>query len=311
VAKNLELITYIYNNLQQGYPLDSIKKQLISQGFSGKEIDQSVDFVYANYFHQDNATMKKNYPDYQTPKGKKIGVNNIVILILIIFGVSLIGFALVFILSSGGDTDTSVIPDEVPSAVIPDENPNVVIPDAVIPNETPVIDDTPEVLEPEDTPDVIEPVVDDDYVDLQTKIMDPFQGAPIEEGFNEGEGYTHRQIELKVAFFKEENPAEALRFCGMYSEIKENYCVIEVAVASERVDYCEKVSDSRTKDDCYLEIILTELGDALTCESISNTYKKNTCKTLIKMRTMTPEQFASGNSPEDAINAGNIISDIS
>lgn len=299
MAKNLELITYIYNNLQQGYPLDSIKNQLKTQGFSEKEINQSVDFVYANYFHQDNATMKKNYPDYQTPKGKKVGVNEIAILVIIIFGVALIGFALVFILSSGGDIVIQNPDANKPEVVQPENPTEVIIPE----KETPVV-------EKPTIPEVTPTTPTNTNSDVIAKLTDPLQGKPIEDPYDETERYTDRQIELKVDYFKQSNPSEALRFCEMYSEIKRNYCIIEVGVAAERVEYCEKITKDSTKDDCYLENILNDQGDLLTCESISNSYKKNTCKTLITMRTQTINQGLSGNDPADAINYGDIIVDI-
>ena len=295
MAPNKDIVNYIHSMLEQNYEISAISQQLESQGFAKKDIETATDYVYATYYHKGD--VKKSPDQYKTQPKHKIGTHEIGILVLIIFGVALIGLALIFVLSSPDTVEQPTIRQPV----IDRE------PDAIV--EEPVIEVPDEIILEDDEPVIDEPIaIDQPADDFVAGILDTRTEESISEPYNSNNNYNNRQIGLKVDYFKDVDPNEALLFCGEYTETKSQYCIIDVAVAARNENLCTQVASDSIRDDCYLELILSNIGDEETCDSIANAYKRASCKQLVSITDSGDSGIVvAERDPEDAINFFDVV----
>lgn len=336
-----QVVEYVRSTLAQGYSVDAISKVLRDQGISPSEIKSAFDMAYAqNYYESQKDPSRKNYEDYKLPSSKKIGVPQIGIIILILFGVTLLGFAIVMLLSdpvSDPPVSTTRPPvdtqrPEVPTTpTTPSQSGNGA--PIILENDSSIEADTNDsiVVQPpsgsngvengRDSSIIVDPAPPTQPSQPSTPsgttqpsqpitVTDPMGGSSISDPFNPDISYSNRQIELKVQHFKVHNPQEALKFCDLRSGFSKEYCIIDVATASRNVALCERVSDDSVRDDCYLEFILKNIEGEEFCANILNAFKRSSCRQLASLQVGTPST-PTPRDPTQAINYLDTIADVS
>ena len=315
------LINYVYTYLQQGYEISAITQGLLNQGFSQKQINSAVDFVYANYYYQNQPNpVKQGFTNYRAePIHKHLGVAEISIFLLIIFGVSLIGIALVFILSSPSDEvltqneysniDHTLQNENSINSNNNNNNNNINdINNNIQEDQTQInkikINETKE----HENRIIFDEEVQEKKIEEESIIRSITTKESITEPFDSSKEYTQRQIEIKVSYFAENNPSEAKRFCDIITnDISKQYCYLEIASKSGVEGFCEDITSGQIKDDCYRELVFEGSGDEQTCLKVSNDFKQKGCLDFLKIESMKVKLDNSENSnepinPEDDIN---------
>jgi hypothetical protein len=315
MAPRSDLVTYVYNSLKSGYALDAIKQQLLTQGFPLADINAAVDYVYATYYYsQGNDSIKKDPSAYKIPDAKKIGVPEIAVFILLVFGVALIGFAVVFMIFSNKIktietpvVDNSEIDNSGNSNVnvpIDDNSGNVVInrtkPSSGVPINNTGSGNNPIFVNNGNGGSIT--TSNPDNSNTNYDIVN--SGSLLEEDpthFDSNTFYSTRQIEIAIDNLGLSNPDEAAKFCTKYAnKAKEEYCYVNLATKSEMPRFCEKISTNSIKDDCYLEMVISDVGNPENCPKIANAYKRESCVQLIAVKTIKIPSAIENTAPTDS-----------
>ncbi|GIU69723.1 MAG: hypothetical protein KatS3mg002_0959 [Candidatus Woesearchaeota archaeon] len=73
------------------------------------------------------------------------------------------------------------------------------------------------------------------------------------------------------------NPQVAFNTCLKFTDINQkDICINEIAYTTNRVAYCDQISNSDKKDNCYLAFVI--LGNTQICEKIKNANLKGYCE---------------------------------
>jgi hypothetical protein len=294
---NQALASYIYNSLHQGYPLASIKQQLFTQGYSQKEVNGAIDYVYATYYHsQSNSDPRPTYMQAQTTAaGSANSPLKILLPVLVVIAVAVFGFAFVFILGSNS-SEVDTIHTEPAVFDRPSTDDSVDDPIPVL--DTPSSSGTPTLDEPRDVEVIVAEI------------------NPLREVYNVNKAYTKRQIDERVSALATDNPREAIQFCDAYDYDDQIFiCYGIVATKSTNAAYCSQITSEKYRDDCYLGMVVDTTGSTAECELIDNAYKRDNCRRLaeINAQILSFEDAAvqpSQSNPEDAINYVAVTADL-
>lgn len=273
-AANSDIVNYIWTYLNQGYSLDSVKSALKNQGYSQKDINYAIDFIYANYYYSkdnSNNTYRKDTPNTtQLPDSKPHKAAMIAVLIGVI---SLLGVVAVVILALN---TTNELPETIPdrSQINTD----------YFQDTTTIPEDTTEEVTKEPTI----PEVEDTTTELEQPITTPERNfeEDISDKYDPSKTYTKRQISLKVEYFGETNPREAKKFCDLLNQDTEkSFCYKDIAITSENSAYCDFITTQQYKDNCFFEIVLENIDNSV-CPKITNPNINKNCNEIIKMNDM-------------------------
>ncbi|MGM5483482.1 MAG: hypothetical protein ACQER9_01030 [Nanobdellota archaeon] len=275
---NSELVKYIWKNLQNGFSLTSIRKQLTSQGISFQDINNAFDFIYANYYYSKNRDDYRNYSKQRMKPSKKLPKhdNKMVFALFTIIGVLLIGFSAVFVLWDNSQ-ENDVLSDNEEIGF-----------DKGVEEKTEENDDVTEKKNNKE-----EHVVNDDNNNKDSQVktnLDDFQKEEdveedtINKRLNESNYYNNRQIKESVNYYSTNDPKKAIEYCNKY-ELKEkiNFCYKSVAVKSKNSAYCKDISMENIKDDCYLDFVIEGSTDDSYCKEVKQENKKNNCFRLVDL----------------------------
>jgi len=309
---NQSLASYIYNSLHQGYTLSSIRAQLASQGYSIKDINSAVDYVYATYYYGENSgDPRPTYVQSQSkPVGNSIHISNIIIPVLVIFAVLIFGFAGIFVLSSNNSETLAYPAEQSVSDISRPISDTTASEDAALNSEVSEnsikggtsAQSNSNTIVPESTSA-------DNAIEQNVAVI------PSQTFFDANIAYTKRQIDEKVSLLAESNPREAMVFCDAYQfEDQTLICYGIVASKSGNSGYCMQVPEGKYRDDCYLGMVVDATGSTQECNLIDNAYKRDNCRRLADINVQifelksTPPQTNRLN-PEDAINYGAVTAD--
>lgn len=75
------------------------------------------------------------------------------------------------------------------------------------------------------------------------------------------------------------NPQAAFNTCLKFNNINQkDICISDIAYTSNKVNFCEQISDIVKRDNCYLSFVLS--GNTQICNKISNTELKQYCEQM-------------------------------
>lgn len=252
---NQNIVNYVWNYLNQGYSLSSIRKSLHDQGFSEEEVNFAIDFLYANHYYQGSENYSK--PEKKIKEGGSahhMKVNHIAFISLFILGIIIVGATAIFILTN---TSQEIPTDRKTEQVLYEE--------ITVPEEREVQEQKP--------PALSEP------------------GKKIEETRTDtsSETLSRRQIDLRVEFFSEDNPREATRYCKMH-ELEEDisFCIRSVAVSSGISSFCGEVKTDYVRDGCYFDMVFQH-DDFASCQFIKNENIKKNCEEVQRLNQQFSE----------------------
>jgi hypothetical protein len=296
-AVNQALASYIYNSLHQGYTLTSVRSQLATQGYSIRDINFAIDYVYATYYYGENqGDPRPTYAQSQSaPAGNPAILGKILIPVLVIFAVLIFGFAGIFLLGSNG-SEINTIHTEPAAFEKPSSNQDSEVGDI----DEPIF----EIIAFDDVDATEADIVIDTTPsnDLEPAIN------PSRVGFDANTAYTKRQISEKVSQLAESNPREATLFCDEYQfEDQTSICYGIVASKSGNAEYCSQIPEGKYRDDCYLGMVVDATGSTQECDLIDNAYKRDNCRRLaeINIQILSLENIPvpqDVTNPEDAVN---------
>jgi len=287
VNPDTNLVNYIWTYLHQGYSLTSIRDSLSKQGYSKKDINSAIDYIYANYYYSQNSNSYKSYnPQVQTTavsnSSKKPTSHKSILALFGILAIFLIivSFSVVFFMNnSDADYDTSYIStdDSLDSRF-----------DYVSDSYESSVDDS-NIKNPIDEVDLdsqnSENLVDDSDLNIpDVKPITKSVGVNIEDDFDKNVDYSYAQIQSKVNYFSETNPKEALKFCNYYDDdVKKYYCYQDIAKISENIAFCRKIPIKKYKDDCFFSSVLDDFNSGSACDLIEDSHKKQTCLRIVDL----------------------------
>jgi len=260
---NSDIVNYVWTYLNQGHSLSSIRDALLQQGFSLNEINYAVDYVYANYYYQGNNGQYTN-PEFQKnvkEGNSSAGVHKVIILVLIIIGVSIIGFSSIFLLSNS----TSEVPGSRDSVNYEGSY------------EPPSTRNT-EVKKEQEIPPVDEKVAELTPPPQTIPKTDPNKNTATQDV-----GLSIRQINIKVDYYAKTDPRQAINYCNMHETKQEkSQCISKVSLASGIPAYCAEIDVVFIRDRCYFDMILEGKSDN-NCNLIQDETLKTHCDKLVKI----------------------------
>jgi hypothetical protein len=272
------LVNYIWTYLHQGYTIDSIRGSLKKQGYKQKDINFAVDYIYANYYYGQG---ENNYPQNQQPTNYAPShkefhaphAKEIMFVVVILFGVMIMGTAFVFIL--GNNASDVSIPEVNEIDIYDYEDPVAVESDDTPPDEP--------VESNEDTPRFDGNTNSNTQNNNQVVTQNRNTPQDIKEKFDASKEYTRRQIDLKVDYFSQSDPKEATKFCDILDTVDEqDFCYIDVAKNARNSGYCTYIKTNQYKDTCYFEMVLDGI-DNNVCSKIANPTQNKNCNEVVKI----------------------------
>ncbi|MBD3355386.1 hypothetical protein GF361_05380 [Candidatus Woesearchaeota archaeon] len=253
---NRNLVSYIKQQINAGYDINTIRNFLIRNGYNKKEIDEAVDYTY------------KRKKGISLP----IIIGLILVLIVIIFGVFLM---------IGGEEETpiettEIIPEEEisePGETISEEETfeeEEEGQEAFVPEETTDEEEQPETLCGNNICDFGE-----NYLNC-ARDCEPVESSPA-SAQEDGVLFRGEMIERVIALSS--SPSKAAGFCADQDlEIDRDICYDNLAEASQESSWCENIVDENRRDGCYAEFVLN--GDYTICDKLTNKYLKESCYNL-------------------------------
>ncbi len=248
---NRNLVSYIKQQINAGYDINTIRNFLIRNGYNKKEIDEAVDYAYK----------------------RKKGIS-----LPIIFGIILVLIAIIFgvFLMIGGEEEESIKTTEI----VPEEEFRE--PEETITEEETFEEEKEDIIPEETTGGEEEILCGNNVCDFGENYLncpqdcEPVESSPTspeeDEVLFRGE-MIDRVIALSV------NPNEAAGFCAdQDQEIDRDICYDNLAEASQESSWCENIVDDNRRDGCYAEFVLN--GDYTVCDKLTNKYLRESCFNL-------------------------------
>ncbi|MFT7615801.1 MAG: hypothetical protein ACI8Y7_000626 [Candidatus Woesearchaeota archaeon] len=260
------LIAYIQRNLQRGYSMQVIEATLFKSGYDPKAVRTAADYVFAS------KTYKGANPYTQTNVRPMGGTTrnpaHMVLIVVIILAAVLIIAATVLLFTSGADS-------------------------VDVPETTSAFDDTTPNSDDTSSPG------DSGSGSAQTINFNDQPGGTTSGGSNQNDltvefasgTLTTGQILDQVRAIGANNPQQAASLCAQIESDSASFnCYATLALLAKDTAYCGPITDTQTRDSCYVELVIRDVASENTCDLVVNEFSKRSCKQLFGLsQTITAE----------------------
>ncbi|MCK4669893.1 MAG: hypothetical protein KAT43_01725 [Nanoarchaeota archaeon] len=244
-----KLASYIRKQRKAGYSITTLRNYLISNGYDPRLVNAAIDYSY-----------KEAAP-------KKIPLKLIVIILVCIVVVGGLGLTISKLVSK----------EKAPEIQMPK---TVKLPDIKFP-------EVKKEEKPVEKKDVF-------FGEEEKEVKKPKPVTKLETGvkLTKDEIVKEKQepsilgIERQVADISE---SAGVDLCKSLTERKANACYKKLAITHNESKYCEKVTSSGLRDNCY--IVFAFAGDFTICDKIVNKYHQLNCRSLGRARTYQSEEL--------------------
>jgi len=247
-----KLANYIRKQKKAGYSITTLRNYLISNGYDPRLVNAAIDYSYKE----------------TTPK-KKIPMKLIVIILICIVVIGGLGLTI----SKLGSKE------KAPEIQMPK---TVKLPDIKFP-------DVRKEEKPVEKKDVFfgegEKKVEKPKPEPVTKLETGVELSKTEI-VKEKQEPSILEIERQVADISEVDGED---LCKSLTERKANACYKKMAITHNESQYCDKVTSSGLRDNCY--IVFAFAGDFTICDQIVNKYHQLNCRSLGRARAYQSEEL--------------------
>ena len=255
----LRLADYVKKQIKSGYDIATIRNFLISNGYSSRLVDESIDLIYSSNSNRN----EKSFPRTQSNQS-----SNHKLLLISLLGLIIIAgliYVLIKVLSPNSSSSYNNPDQTLDKTPLGSKNSQIDSNsfgsnDNNNQNNTDLINPTNEVTASNnqintDNNNIIS-------LDASNQQFDP----------------TLLEIEDLI---EKNSESESVNLCkGIKDEYKMNSCYKKVAIKFDKPDYCENINNSNLKDNCYFIFAFT--GKSQYCDKIQDTYQKLTCNSYGK-----------------------------
>ena len=271
MAVDKQLINYISQNLQMGYDQQAITQALLSSGYSQKQVNAAFDYLYAqSHYTQGQSQYTQSSHTSRSFFTSPIG------LAFSVLGFILFGMLAVVFFSSNEPQDSFVITNPVPQPSQPSQQ----LERPQTQNESddePAPTQQPQVNDSQQQPVQPSPSQPRESQNQQSRPQQPQTTTNLQSS-----NPTRAEIDAAVNQIAQNRPDDAISLCSQITTRSgRSSCYTRVSIASQQPRYCEEVEDLFSRDNCYMQFAIEEIGTLeLVCPNISDRFTQRSCTLL-------------------------------
>lgn len=256
------LVNYIWNNVQQGYALQTVCATLLAQGYPADRVDEAARYVASML--ENSQGQRRSLHFAMTPKIVLIA-GCALLLILISVGA--------FMFFTATDSSSSSLP-RPPSADMQTRPPQTT---GVSVSPSPP-SSSGNAQQPSQSVTQPPPTTDRPNTQQLSPNSNPNNNA------NNPEVESLFAIDTQVNQLAAQYPEDAALLClRIQTQSGKDACYSTIALRSKQHSYCASVVNSNARDGCYIQFAVEGIGDRQICDNIQQTHLASSCRSLYSL----------------------------